>query len=84
MAMVRAVVPPAEKSVRGEVVLVTGAGSGIGRLMAVQFARRGAVVVSWDVNDEGNKETSRLVKEAGAVCHVYNVDVRCVNVFLFL
>ena len=41
------------KDVADEVVLVTGAGSGLGRLMAIEFAKRNAVVVLWDVNAEG-------------------------------
>jgi all-trans-retinol dehydrogenase (NAD+) len=38
------------KNVNGKVVLVTGGASGIGRLMAFDFARRGAVVAVWDLN----------------------------------
>ena len=45
------------KSIAGEIVLITGAGSGIGRLMALKMAKLGAVVVSWDVNAKGNEET---------------------------
>jgi all-trans-retinol dehydrogenase (NAD+) len=36
------------KSVNNSVVLITGGGSGIGRLMALDFAARGARVVIWD------------------------------------
>ncbi len=39
-----------EKSVAGEVALITGAGSGIGRLMAIKLAAQGAKVVLWDIN----------------------------------
>lgn len=59
-------IPVRRKSVAGEIVLITGAGSGIGRLVAVQFARHGAILVLWDVNQEGNKETARLAKMNGA------------------
>ena len=41
------------KDVRGSVVLVTGGGSGIGRLMCLKFAAKGAVVVTWDVSEAG-------------------------------
>ena len=36
-----------------QVVLVTGGGSGIGRLMCLRFARLGATVVTWDINKVG-------------------------------
>jgi all-trans-retinol dehydrogenase (NAD+) len=41
------------KSVVGEVVLVTGAGGGIGRLIAQKFAKLGATTVVWDIKKEG-------------------------------
>nr|XP_025041928.1 epidermal retinol dehydrogenase 2 [Pelodiscus sinensis] len=68
-------VPVRKKNVAGEIVLITGAGSGIGRLLALKFARLGATLVLWDINQEGNKETSRLAKENGAVrVHAYLCD----------
>ena len=48
-----------EKSIAGEIVLITGGGSGIGRLMALKMAKLGAVVVTWDVNTKGNEETAK-------------------------
>lgn len=32
----------------GNIVLITGAGRGLGRLMALDFARKGCIVVIWD------------------------------------
>ena len=37
---------------QGKKVLITGAGSGIGRLMALETQRRGAQVVAWDIDAE--------------------------------
>jgi len=37
----------------GQVVIVTGAGRGLGRLYALEFARRGASVVVNDTGGEG-------------------------------
>ena len=39
-----------KKDVRNEIVLITGAGHGIGREVALEFGRLGARVVIWDIN----------------------------------
>ncbi|KAF7246223.1 Epidermal retinol dehydrogenase 2 [Varanus komodoensis] len=68
-------IPVRKKNVSGEIVLITGAGNGIGRLLALKFARLGATLVLWDLNLEGNKETARLAKKMGAVrVHDYICD----------
>ncbi|MBW8482036.1 SDR family oxidoreductase [Actinomadura parmotrematis] len=53
-------------------VVVTGAGSGIGRSTALAFARRGARVVAADLDGAAAKETAAL---AGASARAYEVDV---------
>ncbi|XP_021411351.2 epidermal retinol dehydrogenase 2 [Lonchura striata] len=65
-SLVFLVVPGRKKNVSGEIVLITGAGSGIGRLLAVKFANLGATVVLWDINQEGLNGTVRLARESGA------------------
>ncbi|CAL8343385.1 unnamed protein product [Merluccius merluccius] len=73
--LVRLFVPTKRKNVSGEVVLITGSGGGIGRLMALEFADLGAVLVLWDINQEGLKETARQVKERGGPrVHCYLCD----------
>ncbi|KAF7647904.1 hypothetical protein LDENG_00164900 [Lucifuga dentata] len=68
-------VPMKKKNIAGEVVLITGAGSGIGRLMAQEFAGHSTVLVLWDINQDGMKETARLAKQRGAVrVHYYLCD----------
>lgn len=42
------------------VILITGAGSGIGRALAIGFARDGDAVVAFDVQEPGLLETVRL------------------------
>ncbi|XP_073992946.1 firelighter isoform X2 [Rhodnius prolixus] len=75
-AIYLAIIPPAEKSVAGEIVLVTGAGHGIGQELAVQFGELGAVVVCLDINEKGNEETIQLLKEKGCTrAHAYKCDV---------
>ena len=67
-----------------EVVLVTGGGSGIGRLMCLRFARRGANVVTWDVNKTGNEETVALVKREGNKATAFTVDMTKRSDFRYL
>ena len=38
------------KDIRNKLILITGGASGIGRLMAFDFARRGGRVAAWDLN----------------------------------
>ncbi|MBV0920347.1 SDR family NAD(P)-dependent oxidoreductase [Mycobacteroides chelonae] len=50
----------------GKVAVVTGAGSGIGRALAIELARSGAKVAISDVDIEGLSETERQVQALGA------------------
>lgn len=69
-------VPVDEKSVAGEIVLVTGAGHGIGKELALKYASLGATVVCWDINQTGNDETVNEIKKmGGAAAHGYKCDV---------
>jgi len=54
------------KSLDRKVVVITGAGSGIGRALAVEVASHGALVAISDVNEKGLAETVELAKQAGA------------------
>jgi len=47
------------KSIDGENILITGGGSGIGRIMARKLANLGATIITLDVNEKGNDETVR-------------------------
>lgn len=53
----------------GKVALITGADSGIGRAVAIAYAREGAdVVISYLDEHDDAQETARWVKEAGRQC----------------
>ena len=60
----------------GKVVIVTGAGSGIGRAMATLFAQEGAKVIIADIDDQGGRETQRQIGEAGGEATFVQTDVR--------
>jgi NAD(P)-dependent dehydrogenase (short-subunit alcohol dehydrogenase family) len=58
-----------------KVVLVTGAGSGIGRQSALVMARYGAAVVVSDVNTDAGHETVDLITAEGGTAHFVAADV---------
>jgi NAD(P)-dependent dehydrogenase (short-subunit alcohol dehydrogenase family) len=62
-------------SIRGKVAVVTGAGSGIGRALAYDLARRGARLAISDVDMVGLAETAKQVRVIGAHVHQTRLDV---------
>lgn len=60
-----------ERDVSNDVVLITGAGHGIGKELAQQYAKLGATVVCWDVNESTNQETVKHIKSEGGKAHGY-------------
>jgi len=59
----------------GLVAVVTGAGSGIGRASAVEFAREGASVLAADLNAASAAETADQILSAGGQAESLAVDV---------
>ena len=56
-------------------VVITGAGSGVGRASAELFAEHGAHVVCADLKEDWANETVRLVKDAGGTALAVRCDV---------
>ncbi|MDF3934249.1 SDR family oxidoreductase [Pseudomonas citronellolis] len=57
-------------------MMITGAGSGLGREIALRWAREGWRLALADINDAGLAETLRLVREAGGDGFTQRCDVR--------
>jgi len=57
------------------VAVITGAGSGIGRACAQEFAKEGACVVVADINLAGALETVKLIEAAGGSARAVRTDV---------
>ena len=55
--------------------MITGAGSGIGRALAVELGQRGAIVVAVDIADAQVSETAAAVVARGGQASAYVVDV---------
>ena len=58
-----------------KIAIVTGAGRGIGRAVALRFAEEGAKVVVDDVNDVLGTATVTAITEAGGESLFINADV---------
>lgn len=63
------------RSVEGKVVLVTGAGSGMGRATAFLFADEGARVAAVDQNREPIEQVADEIKKAGSIARAWTCDV---------
>ena len=64
-----------ETGLRGKVVVVTGAAAGIGRATAVRFAKEGAKVAAWDVQDAAAGALTAELIAAGGEALFQKVDV---------
>ncbi len=63
------------KDLKGKVVLVTGAGRGMGELHARTFAREGARVVLTDVDENAVKAAAQRIRDDWGEAHAYLADI---------
>lgn len=61
---------------RGQIVLITGAGRGLGRAMAVELAVHGAVIVAAARNRQGLRETVDMIEAKGGNALALTADIR--------
>ena len=67
--------PTTSRRLDGRVTIITGAGSGIGRAIALRFAEHGAIIRVVDVNEDAASETCRLVASKGGQSSYHLCDV---------
>lgn len=58
-----------------KVVFVTGSAVGIGREVAISWAKESATIVALDIDAVENKTTHSQVESAGGTCHSYTCDI---------
>ncbi len=63
------------KNLEGKIVVVTGAGSGIGRALALQLAAQGAQLALCDVNETNLQKTVEIASAHGVKVYSAAVDV---------
>jgi 3-oxoacyl-[acyl-carrier protein] reductase len=63
------------KRYEGRTVVVTGAAGGLGRALALGYARECAELAILDIAPDGLRETAEMVRELGGGCTTYEVDL---------
>ncbi|XP_045451395.1 short-chain dehydrogenase/reductase family 16C member 6 [Melitaea cinxia] len=63
------------KSLKDDIVLVTGGAGGVGKQLAIKLARLGAKVVLWDINKEALDQICSAIKDEGYEVASYVVDL---------
>lgn len=61
--------------VKGQVVFITGAASGIGHSIGMEFLNAGAKVVFTDINEDKLNEVTKALQDSGIDCMGIKVDV---------
>ena len=63
------------KLLEGKIGIVTGAGQGIGRAIALSYAREGASVIVADFNKDTGAETTEIIRSEGGIADFVAGDV---------
>ena len=60
----------------GTTAVITGAGSGVGRLLALGLAARGAKIAVWDLDGEAAERTAAEIRGTDGVAEAFTVTSR--------
>lgn len=74
-SLIRFFVPNPRKSVENEIVLITGSGHGLGKELALRFAKLGATVILWDINQVTNNAVAKEIALKNGNAFSYQCDV---------
>jgi 3-oxoacyl-[acyl-carrier protein] reductase len=61
---------------KDKIVVITGASTGIGRAMGVEFAKAGATVMLTSRNKTKLQETAKIIKKNGGKAEIFTADLR--------
>lgn len=62
------------KRLENKIAIITGGADGIGKAGAIKFAKEGAVVLIWDMNEEKGSATVKEINEAGGKAEFIKVN----------
>jgi len=75
VSIYRCIIPISLKSVREKAILITGAGHGLGKLLAQKFALLGAKVILVDIDEARNNETLQSIRQMQCKAFAYTCDI---------
>ena len=63
------------KSVENKIILITGGGSGIGRRLAIELCKKGAIIAIVDINRVGLEETAQIIESMNGTIFTFECDI---------
>ncbi|RDD40510.1 Epidermal retinol dehydrogenase 2 [Trichoplax sp. H2] len=69
------VFPIRPKSLHNEIIVITGAGRGLGKALALETSKLGAIVVIWDIDSAANQSVACDIRNSGGIAYDYTIDI---------